>query len=49
MEQENTGKPPGTITHVIQAGYTLHDRLLRPARVAVAKGAVEATKVDTKI
>lgn len=49
MEQENTGKPPGTITHVIQHGYTLHDRLLRPARVAVAKGAVDATRVDTKI
>ncbi len=27
----------GTIVQVIQAGYTLHDRLLRPALVAVAK------------
>jgi molecular chaperone GrpE len=49
MEQENTGKAPGTITHVIQAGYTLHDRLLRPARVAVAKGEVSSQKIDTKI
>ena len=49
MEMENTGKPAGTITNVIQAGYTIHDRLLRPARVAVAKGAVEAPKIDTKV
>lgn len=49
MEVENTGQPPGTITNVIQAGYTIHDRLLRPARVAVAKGAVDAKKVDTKV
>jgi len=49
MEVENTGKPPGTITHVIQAGYTIQDRLLRPARVAVAKGAVDAAKIDTKV
>ena len=49
MEVENTGQPPGTITNVIQAGYTIHDRLLRPARVAVAKGTPTAQKIDTKI
>ncbi len=49
MEVENTGKAPGTITNVIQAGYTIQDRLLRPARVAVAKGEVSAQKIDTKI
>lgn len=49
MEVENTGQPPGTITSVIQAGYTIQDRLLRPARVAVAKGTPTAQKVDTKI
>ena len=27
----------GTIAHVMQAGYTIKDRLLRPAMVAVAK------------
>ena len=27
----------GTIANVLQAGYVLHDRLLRPAMVAVAK------------
>ncbi len=46
LEQENTGKPAGTITQVVQAGYMLHDRLLRPARVAVAKGDVAAAKID---
>jgi molecular chaperone GrpE len=49
MEIENTGQPAGTITNVIQAGYTIHDRLLRPARVAVAKGAAEQKKLDTKV
>jgi molecular chaperone GrpE len=49
MEVENTGHTAGTIVNVLQAGYTIHDRLLRPARVAVAKGQVEATKVDTKV
>lgn len=47
MQVENTGKAPGTITTVIQAGYTIHDRLLRPARVAVAKGEISTQKVDT--
>jgi molecular chaperone GrpE len=30
-------KPAGTIIQVIEAGYTLNGRLLRPARVGVAK------------
>ena len=49
FEMENTGKPPGTIVQVLQTGYQIHDRLLRPARVAIAKGDVEARKVDTSI
>ena len=28
----------GVITEVIQAGYVLHDRLIRPAMVGVSKG-----------
>ncbi len=28
----------GTVVQVVQAGYRLHDRLLRPAQVGVAKG-----------
>lgn len=30
-------KEPGTILQVIEAGYVIHERLLRPARVGVAK------------
>jgi len=30
---------PGTIVHILQTGYMLHDRLLRPTRVGVAKAA----------
>ncbi len=30
---------PGSVVHVVQEGYILNDRLLRPARVGVAKSA----------
>ncbi len=32
------GKPAGQIIQVIEVGYMLNDRLLRPARVGVSKG-----------
>lgn len=38
FEVENTGQPPGTVVQVLQPGYVMHDRLLRPAMVGVAKG-----------
>jgi molecular chaperone GrpE len=38
FEVESTGQPPGTIVQVLQPGYVMHDRLLRPAMVGVAKG-----------
>ena len=38
MEVENSGQPPGTVVQVLQPGYAMHDRLLRPAMVGVAKG-----------
>lgn len=38
FEAENTGQPAGTVVQVLQPGYIMHDRLLRPAMVAVAKG-----------
>jgi molecular chaperone GrpE len=31
------GRPPGTIVNVIQTGYVIGDRLLRPAMVTVAR------------
>lgn len=37
FEAPGTGKPAGTVVQVMEAGYVLNDRLLRPARVAVAK------------
>jgi molecular chaperone GrpE len=33
--------PPGTVVQVMQAGYTIGERVLRPALVAVAKGGVK--------
>jgi len=30
--------PEGTVLDVLQAGFTLHDKVLRPARVRIAKG-----------
>jgi molecular chaperone GrpE len=37
FEAERSGKPGGTVIEVLQPGYVLHDRLLRPAMVGVAK------------
>jgi molecular chaperone GrpE len=39
FEVESTEQPPGTVVQVLQPGYTIAERLLRPALVAVAKGA----------
>lgn len=41
MEQEDASVPHGTVLQVIQAGYQLSDRVLRPAMVIVAKGGVK--------
>ena len=38
---------PGIVVQVVQAGYVIEGRLLRPAMVAVAKAAEGAKKVDT--
>lgn len=38
----------GTVVQVLQAGYTIHDRLLRPAMVGVAMKGDAARQVDTK-
>ena len=43
FEVPNTGQPGGSIVQVVQAGYRMHDRLLRPAMVGVAKGGAKAT------
>ncbi len=38
FEVDDSDQPAGTVVHVLQSGYRLHDRLLRPALVGVAKG-----------
>lgn len=38
FEVEDAAKPAGTVVQVLQPGYTLKDRLLRPAMVGVSKG-----------
>ena len=39
FEAPATGQPDGTIIEVVQAGFVIGDRLLRPAMVGVAKAA----------
>ena len=38
FEAPMPGKAAGTIIQLVEPGYVLHDRLLRPARVGIAKG-----------
>ncbi len=37
FEVPGSGQPGGTVVHVVEAGYMIGDRLLRAARVGVAK------------
>ena len=51
MEMEDTTVPSGTVVLVMQTGYKIHDRLLRPAMVGVSKGGPKAPsgeQLDTK-
>jgi len=41
-EVPDSDAPPGTVVQVIQAGYLLGERVLRPAMVAIAKAAPKA-------
>jgi molecular chaperone GrpE len=38
LQQDVTGVAPGTIVGTASRGYRLHDRVVRPAQVIVAKG-----------
>ncbi|MBA0792249.1 hypothetical protein Gohar_016765 [Gossypium harknessii] len=33
----DNSKPPGTVAHVLKAGYMLYDRVIRPAEVSVTQ------------
>ena len=48
MEIEDDQKEPGTIIQEIQKGFTIKDRLLRPALVGVAKKTEKMTQKDEK-
>jgi molecular chaperone GrpE len=41
-EVPDASVPAGTVVQVVQAGYTIGDRVLRPALVAVSKGGAKA-------
>jgi molecular chaperone GrpE len=43
IREENTSVPSHTVVAILQRGYFLHDRLLRPALVKVAVGGPERT------
>ena len=56
FEVEDAERTPGTVVQVVQQGYVIGDRLLRPAMVGVAKAPASpdsdgktGTKVDTKV
>jgi molecular chaperone GrpE len=40
MEVDDPSQPPGTVTRVVEDGYTINERLLRPARVIVSRRTV---------
>ena len=42
FEVPNPDVPTGTVVQVVQAGYMLGERMLRPALVGVAKGGPKA-------
>ena len=46
FEVEDPSQPAGTVVQVVQAGYIIRDRLLRPAMVGVAKGGPKPKKPD---
>jgi molecular chaperone GrpE len=47
FEVPDSGKPAGTVVQVLQAGYKIHDRLLRPALVGDANDSVSGGTIDT--
>jgi len=44
--EDDTSVPDGTVTRVLQRGYTVRDRVLRPALVAVARNDDSTTSPD---
>jgi molecular chaperone GrpE len=46
FEMPEPSVPAGTVVQVVQPGYTLGDRVLRPAMVAVSKGGPRPSSAD---
>lgn len=44
FEVPDSGRPHGTVVQVVQTGYAIGDRVLRPAMVGVAKGGAKAAR-----
>lgn len=49
FEIETNEQPAGTVMQVLQDGYVMHDRLLRPAMVGVAKNSASSTDPSSKV
>jgi molecular chaperone GrpE len=46
FEVPDSGRPQGTVVQVIQAGYAIGERVLRPAMVGVARGGAKTAPRD---
>ncbi|MGV8832722.1 MAG: nucleotide exchange factor GrpE [Devosia sp.] len=49
FEVPDPSKPEGTVVQVVQAGFAIGDRILRPAMVGVAKGGPSHASADEAI
>ena len=47
-EEENDKYPAGTILQVLQKGYKIHERVLRPAMVEISKIKIKGTENEKK-
>jgi molecular chaperone GrpE len=45
-EVPDASVPSGTVVQVVQAGYTIGERVLRPALVGVSKGGAKSVPVS---
>jgi molecular chaperone GrpE len=48
-EIEDATQPPGTVIRIVEDGYTINDRLLRPARVFVSKQNADTAGSNTEM
>ncbi|MBN1910627.1 MAG: nucleotide exchange factor GrpE [Pirellulales bacterium] len=47
-QQPTADVPPGTVLHVVQTGFRLHDRVVRPSHVIVSAPAAEEETEDAE-